>query len=94
MNHEWEEVDKLANALFSWLGKGGFAPDVLYSKELGVEFNAALAHAACDFARRRSAKVFTPSDINILSASDIGFPCNYSRLIAAWRQDTPRDRRA
>ena len=56
-NREWELVIELAEALRSWLDKGGFPPEPVYPMELGVEFNAAIARAATDFAARRARSV-------------------------------------
>ncbi len=57
VDNDWEEAEELATALLSWLERGGFPPDVLCPTELGVEFNAALAHAACSLTLRRANSV-------------------------------------
>lgn len=53
----WEEVAELSESLLAWLGKGGFPPETNYPKELGADWDAAVALAACGFAFCRSRQV-------------------------------------
>ena len=56
-NRDWESVLELAEALRDWLDKGGFPPEVEYPKDLGGDFNAAIARAASEFAAHRAQSV-------------------------------------
>lgn len=53
----WDEVSELSESLLAWLAKGGFPPETNYPKELGADWDAAVALAACGFALCRSRQV-------------------------------------
>ena len=76
VNNDWEEAEELANALLTWLEKGGFPPEVLGPKELGVEFNAALVHAACSFILRRADSVLAEGSC-MPQAGSFSLICRY-----------------
>jgi hypothetical protein len=48
---------ELSESLLAWLAKGGFPPETNYPKELGADWDAAVALAACGFALCRSRQV-------------------------------------
>ena len=56
-DRDWETVLELAEALRKWLDKSGFPPEIEYPKELGVDFNAAIARAASEFVAHRAQSV-------------------------------------
>ena len=62
---DWDRVDELQDALFTWMERRGFPPTTIGPKELGVEWHRAVAtfvcHAAAskvrDARKRRSRKI-------------------------------------
>ena len=59
---DWEAVVEYAEALLGWLDRGGFPPEFLQINLLGVDFNWAIARAACAFARHRARSVLDDPD--------------------------------
>ncbi len=53
----WNEVAELSESLLDWLAKGGFPPETNYPRELGADWDSAVALAACGFAWCRSRNV-------------------------------------
>jgi hypothetical protein len=45
-----DRVDELADALLTWLDRGGFPPRATTGRDLGREWDVAIARAACEFA--------------------------------------------
>ena len=52
VRRDWESVVEYAEALLSWLDRGGFPPEMLVHPRLGIDFNWSIARAACAFARQ------------------------------------------
>ena len=50
----WDEVSELSESLLAWLDKGGFPPETNYPKELGADWDKAVAEATCRFAFKRA----------------------------------------
>ncbi len=64
VRRDWESVVEYAEALLSWLDRGGFPPEMLAQPQLGIDFNWSIARAACAFARQRAYRVLdAPSGI-------------------------------
>jgi len=42
----WNEVAELSESLLDWLAKGGFPPETNYPRELGADWDSAVALAA------------------------------------------------
>lgn len=59
---QWDEVVELSEALFNWLEKHGFAPQVEYPRRLGPELDALLVRTACEFLRKRATVVLTSAN--------------------------------
>jgi len=47
---DWSVVEKLAKGLLKWLHRGGFPPQPVSKREMGEEWNRAVAVFACRFA--------------------------------------------
>ena len=66
---QWDEISELSESLLAWLAKGGFPPETNYPKELGADWDAVVALAACGFALCRSRQVLEnehgiPADVS------------------------------
>ena len=57
VRRDWESVLENCEVLIQWLDKGGFPPEFSYPMELGIDFNRATVHAACEFAFQRASSV-------------------------------------
>ena len=47
---DWSVVVELAEGLLEWLHRGGFPPQPVSKREMGDEWNRAVAVSACRFA--------------------------------------------
>jgi hypothetical protein len=53
---EWPDLREHANALSTWLGRGGFPPTVITDPLMGDDFNFALAIVGCKYALAKALK--------------------------------------
>ncbi len=44
---QWEPAKELADALYDWLGKGGFPPTTIGAKSIGKRWHTAVAQFVC-----------------------------------------------
>jgi hypothetical protein len=47
---DWSVVEELAEGILKWLHRGGFPPRPVFEREMGDEWNRAVAEFACRFA--------------------------------------------
>lgn len=46
-NKQWDEAKELADALYAWIGKGGFPPTTVGDESLGKNWHKTIAHFTC-----------------------------------------------
>ena len=62
VRRDWDEVVEAAEALLTWLQRGGFPPDVMRDHEVGSDWNRVLAETGCHFALQQAVKVLSVPD--------------------------------
>ena len=51
---DWDRVRDLSGALLTWMDRGGFPPDTVGAKHLGVRWHRAVATFVCHAAASRA----------------------------------------
>lgn len=49
-DRDWDRVEELAEALLTWLDRGGFPPRAVTGRDLGADWDREIALAGCRFA--------------------------------------------
>jgi hypothetical protein len=51
---DWDRVRELSDALLTWMERGGFPPDTVGARSLGVQWHRAVATFVCHAATSRA----------------------------------------
>jgi len=52
--HDWAAIEELADGLLAWLDGQGFPPQTTAGRNLGADWNRAVARSACQFVLQRA----------------------------------------